>query len=153
MIDLGCGRGSWSMYAGEVVGPRGRVLGLDLHPGEADPREHPNVTLRAQDVLAWRPPPSLDARFDALLSDMMSNTTGSRDVDALSSAELAGRALELSRLLVRPGGSMLVKVFQGRYFEEFVDECRLDYDRVRAVKPPSSRGDSVETFVLALGRR
>ena len=111
----GCAPGSWSKYAGEQVKHKGYVLGLDLKPVT----EHfpPHVELRQGDIFAFQPPSTSDIdKFDVFLSDMAPATTGSKDHDAESSAELYERALDLSLKLLRPPGVLCMKIFQGRSF-------------------------------------
>lgn len=92
-------------------------------------------------------------RFDLVLSDMAPKTTGIPSADAARSAELALRALALAEAVLRPGGDLLVKVFQGARLPELRRAFAAAFERVSLEKPAASRSESVEIFLLARGLR
>ncbi len=154
VLDLGCAPGSWLLYAARRVGPAGRAVGLDRNPVE--------TSLPAQavalvgDVYAT-PPAELEAAaggpFDVVLSDMAPDTSGVAFADAARSVDLADRALEIAVALLAPGGSFLVKVFQGSDLEAYVTRVRASFRDVRLEKPAASRKQSREIYVLGRGAR
>jgi len=93
------------------------------------------------------------ARFDLVLSDMAPNTSGIPSADAARSAEMALRALVLAEAVLRPGGDLLVKVFQGARLPELRRAFAAVFERVSLEKPTASRSESVEIFLLARGLR
>ena len=152
VLDLGAFPGSWTVYAAQRVGPSGRVLGLDLT--EFRGALPPNAEIRTQDVLAE----DLDAqlggqRYDVVMSDMAPSTTGHRFTDQARSHELFMRALGLAEDLVVPGGSFVGKIFQGPEFEDARKAVARVFEEVKIVKPPASRTESIETFLVGLRRR
>ncbi|HEX9842068.1 MAG TPA: RlmE family RNA methyltransferase [bacterium] len=148
VLDLGCAPGSWLQYAAQRVGASGRVLGVDLQalsvplPPQARALEGDVFGDELQARLGEAGP------FDVILSDMAPRTSGIRSADAARSAQLVLRALELARALLRPGGTLLVKVFQGAQTAELRQAFAQCFARVRIVKPKASRAESVEVYLL-----
>ena len=156
VLDLGCHPGSWSLYAAEIVGPKGLVVGIDLQAGEPGQKSGAEIHRLCYDVQFPGLADILLARwpgFHTLLSDMAPATTGSRFADHQKSLALCRRALELAERLLHPGGSLYCKVFQGGDFPEFLAGCRPLFDELRVLKPQSSRRESREVFILGLGYR
>jgi len=153
VLDLGCRPGSWSMYAAKVVGRRGLVVGVDCQPGRriVVAGGAPIVIERA-DVMDETVIEVIGRhcrRFDVVLSDMAPRTTGNRWADQQHSLRLARRVFELATVLLRPGGNLYVKVFEGEDFRDFVQTVRARFRTTRIFKPKSSRKESREVFVLA----
>ncbi|MFI5400830.1 MAG: SAM-dependent methyltransferase [SAR324 cluster bacterium] len=163
VLDLGCAPGSWLQHAAERVGPKGRVVGVDLQPVELVLPEQ--VRVLQADALALAPDALLEAAgltgagpskfggFDVLLSDMAPKTTGIPAADAVRSAHLALGALAVAQALLRPGGNALVKVFQGARLDEVRKAFAAVFERVTLEKPAASRSESVEIFLLGRGKR
>jgi 23S rRNA (uridine2552-2'-O)-methyltransferase len=155
VLDLGCSPGSWLLYAAELTGKRGRVLGIDLKtirikiPSQAE-------TLTA-DILtidrAWIDKQELGNRFNVVLSDMAPATTGNKALDAARSFQLCQAALSIVEMVLKPGGSLICKIFQGEEFKEFSDTVRSRFKRHKIFKPRSSRKGSKEIFILGMGFR
>lgn len=152
VLDLGCAPGSWLQYAAGRVGPKGCVVGVDVQPVSIALPERVRVV--AGDVfdlpLAGLAPDG--QRFDLVLSDMAPKTTGVPSADADRSAELALRALAVADAVLKPGGDLLVKVFQGARLVEVRKAFAARFKRVSLEKPPASRSESVEIFLLARHR-
>lgn len=155
VLDLGCFPGSWSLYAAEVVGPKGIVVGVDLQ--QADEVARPGgapIHWLCQDIMApellvavrqFRP------AFRVLISDLAPKTTGSRWADAQQSLILVRHTLALAEELLLNKGHYLCKVFQSEDFPEFVSEMKKRFAMVKVQKPKSSRIESREVFVLGMG--
>ena len=153
VLDLGCSPGSWLLYAAELTGKRGRVLGIDLKairiklPSQAD-------TLTA-DILtidrAWFDKQKRGDRFNVVLSDMAPSTTGNKGLDAARSFQLCQAALSIAEMVLKPGGSFMCKIFQGEEFKEFSDIVRNRFKRHKIFKPRSSRKESKEIFIVGVG--
>ncbi|MFP4658505.1 MAG: RlmE family RNA methyltransferase [Desulfonatronovibrionaceae bacterium] len=152
IIDLGAAPGSWTMYAAERVGKKGRVLALDLNPLQvAVPG---NVIFFQEDIFSEDPEFLHRAKelapFDVFLSDMAPQTTGIKFTDQARSHRLAESAFELSLNWLRPGGHLVVKIFQGPDSQELARLMKLEFKRVKQFKPKSSRAESKEMFFLAM---
>ncbi|MGD9042126.1 MAG: RlmE family RNA methyltransferase [Desulfobacterales bacterium] len=153
VLDLGCSPGSWLLYAAELTGKRGKVLGLDLKPvtiqipSQAETLE---VDIRTIDQ-TWIEKQDLRNRFDVVLSDMAPATTGNKAIDAERSYQLCQAALDIARMTLRPGGSFICKIFQGQEFKRFSDSVRRRFKSSKIFKPQSSRKVSKEIFVVGLG--
>jgi 23S rRNA (uridine2552-2'-O)-methyltransferase len=149
VVDLGAAPGGWSQVAAAKLGARGRVIALDLLPMEplrnvtfleGDFREEAVVRALEQE-LAGRP-------IDLVLSDMSPNISGIALSDQARAMYLAELALEFAVKQLKPGGGLLVKVFQGSGFQEFLREMRSRFAQVVTRKPEASRGRSNELYLL-----
>lgn len=153
VVDLGAAPGGWSQVAVEKVGKRGKVFALDLLemlplPGvtfiQGDFSEE--ATLRKlSDNLS-------DCLIDLVISDMSPNIAGISVSDQAKSAYLAELALLFSREKLKPGGSFLVKFFQGSYFDHYLKVMRSSFKKVVIRKPKASRDRSSELYILGLGK-
>jgi len=153
VLDLGCAPGSWLLYAAGLVGPEGRVIGVDLKPVTV--RLPSNVRVLEADLLAPEGTltETLAAAFDVLLSDMAPATTGRKEVDAVRSMDLCRAALDLSRNVLRPGAAMVCKIFQGSDFKELTASVGKAFAAHKLFKPQSSRKASKEIYIIATGKR
>jgi 23S rRNA (uridine2552-2'-O)-methyltransferase len=154
VVDLGASPGGWSQLATRLVGGTGRVLALDILPMEplagvefieGDFRESA-VLDHLLTVLAGRV-------VDVVLSDMAPNTSGVKAVDQSSVMYLAELALDFACRRLRPGGSFLVKTFQGEGFDDFLRAVRTAFTTVAPRKPRASRARSAEQYLLARNYR
>ena len=149
VVDLGAAPGGWSQYVRERVGARGRVFALDVLPMDALPgvdfiqgdftEEAPLAALRA--ALAARP-------VDVVISDMAPNISGIDVADQAKAMYLAELALEFARAHLRPGGTLVLKVFQGAGFNELYREMRQAFGAVASRKPAASRDRSREIYLI-----
>jgi 23S rRNA (uridine2552-2'-O)-methyltransferase len=152
VLDLGCRPGSWLQYAAGVVGPRGALVGLDREPLELGLA---NVRVVVGDVfeVGLETLKGNLGGFDVVLSDMAPDTSGVRHLDQARSEALFERALEIAEAVSSPGGSFVGKLFQGPDMKRLVTRARSGWDQVHHVKPKGSRSDSIELYVVALGRK
>ena len=154
VIDLGAAPGGWSQYAARILAGRGRVIAVDILP---------MAGLTGVEVLQgdFSEQATLDrlvgllegARADLVLSDLAPNTMGIAEVDHARSMHLVDLAADFAAQALRPGGDLLLKVFQGREFQPLVARLRADFKTVKLRKPKASRGRSPEVYVLARGYR
>ncbi len=153
VVDLGAAPGGWTQVAVARVGARGRVVGIDIL--EMDPI--PGATLLHLDFLAASAPDAIKAALggaaDVVLSDMAAPATGHATTDHLRIVALAEAAYDFARSILAPGGSFIAKVFQGGTERELLQLLKRDFESVRHVKPPASRSESAEVYVVALGFR
>lgn len=150
VLDLGCSPGSWMQYSAIRVGPAGLVLGIDVNPPELEltpPLYFLSQDVESLDLAAVR---AVSPEFDVVLSDLAPKTTGVKEVDRQRSLDLAFRAWEYARQLLKPGGHFLMKVFQGPDTPALVKELEAAFATVRTVKPPGSRAASREIYLLGL---
>ncbi|MBN8616544.1 MAG: RlmE family RNA methyltransferase [Deltaproteobacteria bacterium] len=152
VLDLGAYPGSWTSYAAQVVGPRGKVLGLDLQ--EFKGTLPPHAEIRTGDVLSLELEKELGpASFDTVISDMAPDTTGHRFTDQARSFRLFMRALEIAVAVLPAGGNFVAKIFVGEDFHAAQQAVRAAFEETKVIKPPASRTESYETFVVGMRRR
>jgi 23S rRNA (uridine2552-2'-O)-methyltransferase len=151
VLDLGAAPGGWSQVA--VQRGAAIVVGLDLLP--VDPV--PGATIIQGDFME----PDMPARLrellggpaDLVLSDMAPNATGHNATDHLRIMALAEWALEFGLEMLEPGGAFVAKVFQGGSERQMLDRMKRHFAQVRHAKPPASRKESSELYVVATGYR
>ena len=152
VVDLGAAPGGWSQVAAARVGPSGRVVAVDTTA--IDPIE--GVVVLTLDACGPEAPAqirdALGGPADLVMSDMAAPTTGHAATDRLRVSALCETALDLAEPLLAPGGCFLAKLRQGGDSALQV-RLRHVFARVRNAKPPASRADSAETYVLATGYR
>jgi len=150
VIDLGAAPGAWSQYLARLVGGKGRVVAVDIlpMPGLAGVDIIQGDFTEAGTLAALLA--ALGGRkADAIVSDMAPNMSGNRAVDQPRAMYLAELTLDLARQALRPGGHLLIKLFQGEGFQEFVADIRPLFERVRLRKPAASRSGNRETYLVA----
>lgn len=154
VVDLGAAPGGWSQLARGVVGDRGAVVALDLLPMDPLPGVEFILGDFREDAVLSALREALDGRFaDLVLSDMAPNVTGVAAVDQPRSIYLCELALAFCREALKPGGGMVVKVFQGEGFEAYIEEVRVSFERVVSRKPHASRSKSREVYLVTRGFR
>ena len=161
VVDLGAAPGGWSEIATRRVGAGGRVVALDI----LDMKAIPGVEFLQLDFLDPSAPERLEAmlsgsgggkgrtKADVVLSDMAANATGHRRTDHLRIMALAEAAAEFARDVLARGGGFLCKVLQGGTEARLLAKLKRDFSSVKHVKPPASRTDSSELYLLAKGFR
>ncbi len=150
VIDLGSAPGGWCQMARKIVGKKGRVIGLDILPMDSLPEvefiqgdfreEGPLNELRK--LLGGKP-------VDLVISDMAPNVSGMTVVDQPRAMYLCELALAFAQEVLRPGGSMVVKVFHGEGFDQYVRDLRASFGKVVTRKPKASRPRSREVYLVA----
>jgi len=149
-LDLGAAPGAWSQYARRQVGRPGRVIATDILAMPAIPGvEFVQGDFRESEVFEQVLALCPERGADVVLSDMAPNLSGVDAIDHPRCAYLVELALELAGRVLKPDGCALIKVFQGAGFEELVRTARLQFAKVRLVKPQASRTRSPELYLLA----
>lgn len=152
VLDLGAAPGGWSQVAADLAGDKGLViasdiLAMDPVPGvtfiQGDFREE-EVFTAILAALAGRP-------VDLVISDMAPNMSGERSVDQPRAMYLAELALDMARRVLKPGGDLLVKVFQGEGSDAFRQEMKQSFRQLMVRKPEASRARSSEVYLLGRG--
>ena len=153
VVDLGAAPGGWSEVAARRIGSSGKVVALDI----LDMKPITGVEFVMLDFLDAAAPDRLKAvlggEADVVLSDMAANTTGHRQTDHLRIMALAEAAAQFGREVLAPDGSFLCKVLQGGAETALLAELKRDFAGVKHIKPPASRTDSAELYLLARGFR
>jgi len=152
VVDLGAAPGSWSEVAAQRVGEKGSVIALDILPMDS----LPGVTFIQGDFREEGPYNALlealgDSQVDLVMSDMAPNISGMKAVDQPRAMYLAELALELARKVLKPGGDLLVKAFNGEGIDAYKQELRKDFKTLIVRKPRASRPRSPEIYLLARG--
>ena len=153
VLDLGCSPGSWLQYASRKVGEEGEVLGVDLQPVNHSLPAHVKVLQADIFELSAKDLEMSGGMVDVILSDMAPKTTGIRATDAQRSYVLNQQVLLLAEELLRPQGMLLVKAFQGASLGKLRNAFRNSFAKVKLCKPKSSRAESVEIFLLGMGKK
>jgi 23S rRNA (uridine2552-2'-O)-methyltransferase len=155
VLDLGCSPGSWLLYAAELIGNRGEVLGIDQNAVTISLPAR--VKTFTADILTidgpWIENATLRNHFNVVLSDIAPATTGNKAVDSARSYRLCEAALNIAQMVLVPGGSFFCKIFQGDEFKRFSDSVRSRFKGHKIFKPQSSRKQSKEIFILGMGFR
>jgi 23S rRNA (uridine2552-2'-O)-methyltransferase len=153
VVDLGAAPGGWSEIAARRIGGHGRVIAIDI----LEMKPVAGVEFLQLDFLDETAPgrlkAMLDGKADVVLSDMAANATGHRQTDHLRIMALAEAAAHFAREVLSEGGSFLCKVLQGGTEAALLAALKRDFASVKHVKPPASRSDSAELYLLARGFR
>ena len=150
IVDLGVAPGGWSQVVRRRI-PNAKIVGIDLLP--TDPLE--GVTLLQMDFMDESAPDrlreALGAPADLVLSDMDANTVGHQQTDHLRTMALVEAGLLFATEVLRPGGAYVAKVLAGGADNQLVAEMKRHFATVKHAKPPASRKDSSEWYVIAQG--
>jgi 23S rRNA (uridine2552-2'-O)-methyltransferase len=154
VVDLGAAPGGWSQVVRRLVGHQGQVLAMDILPMEPIPE----VTFllgdfREATVLDQLRAALAGASVDLVLSDMAPNLSGVAAVDQARALYLCELALDLARQVLKPGGTLAVKAFQGEGFDAFFLLMREAFAQAHIRKPEASRRESREVYLVAKGFR
>jgi 23S rRNA (uridine2552-2'-O)-methyltransferase len=153
-VDLGSAPGSWSQLAAQLVQPSGRVIAVDLL--EMAPIPGVEFLLgdfsQPQTVAALRALAG-GAKIDLVMSDMAPNLSGTRAMDQPRSMALIEEALLFAEEVLKPGGDLLTKAFQGEGIDQFVKQLQARFGTVKRLKPKASRAESREIYLLARNYR
>ncbi|MGQ0620467.1 MAG: 23S rRNA (uridine(2552)-2'-O)-methyltransferase RlmE [Panacagrimonas sp.] len=150
VVDLGAAPGGWSQLARPLLGPRGRVIALDILPMDALPDVDIIIgDFREEAVLRELESRVGERAVDLVLSDMAPNVSGIDAADQAGQLYLCELALQFAVRQLKPGGNALMKVFQGEGSDAFLKSVRQAFDSVAIRKPKASRPRSREIYLLA----
>ncbi|HST27391.1 MAG TPA: 23S rRNA (uridine(2552)-2'-O)-methyltransferase RlmE [Rudaea sp.] len=154
VVDLGAAPGGWSQMVRERLGDKGRIVALDILPMQGIAGvEFIEGDFREDEVLKRLEATLNGAPVDLVLSDIAPNMSGVETSDQARVMHLAELAQEFAAVHLKPGGAFVVKLFQGRGFDEYVKNLRKAYERVSMRKPKASRARSPEVYALATGKK
>ncbi len=152
VVDLGSAPGGWLQVARQIVGEKGFVLGVDLK--EVKPLNYENVHVITGDIRKEETLRKIKAILprpaDVVISDISPNISGIWELDHARQIELTEFALKIALAVLRTGGNFFTKVFQGEFFNQFLDEVKRHFNRVEIFKPKASRKESAEIYILGL---
>lgn len=152
VVDLGAAPGGWLQVAAERVGG-GRVVGVDLQPiapVEGEMVETVRGDIRKQETVD-KVLYMIGGNADVILSDMSPNISGQYSMDHARSIELCEHAFEFAKKTLVPGGTMVLKVFEGDMMNEFLKGVKARFENVRMFGPKASRSSSSEIYIVAMG--
>lgn len=156
MLDLGCWPGGWLELAGRIVGPDGRVVGVDLAALDAPPAQPNTVALQgdlADPALAGTLLRELGAQADAVLCDAAPKLTGVRPTDRAREEALLEAVTALLPKVLRPGGSLVLKVLEGPEAQAVEKRIRARFESAKTLRPKATRKGSAERYLVAKGFR
>jgi 23S rRNA (uridine2552-2'-O)-methyltransferase len=150
VLDLGAAPGGWSEYASQILGDQVKIIAVDLLPIESIA----GVTFLQGDFTEQETLDRLlelagDQLFDLVLSDMAPNISGIRTSDQARTMALVALADEAAEKWLKPGGTLVVKIFQGEGIDDWIREIRTRFGKFKQVKPEASRPDSREMYAVA----
>ena len=152
IVDLGAAPGSWSEFISRKF-KNIKLVAIDLK--ELDKIE--NVTHIKGDftdeITQKKIEKNFDEKIDLVVSDMAVNTTGNKNVDSLVTGELSIEAMNFSLKILKKNGGFVSKIFMGSSFNEIVDSAKKNFKEFHVYKPPSSRKESKENFIICKNLR
>ena len=147
LIDLGSAPGSWSQYLSKNI-KNGKILSIDIK--KIDPIDNvfqikgDFTQISNQELIKNH----FNSKIDVVLSDMAENTTGNKNVDAISAGELCKKAMSFAKEILSKNGIFVSKIFMGSSFKEIISESKSIFKETRVYKPKSSKKDSKESFII-----
>jgi 23S rRNA (uridine2552-2'-O)-methyltransferase len=152
VVDLGAAPGGWTQYVTQKLQGKGLIVALDILPMDALPDVLSiEGDFREDEVLQKLINLIPERGLDLLLSDMAPNMSGTTAIDTPQSMYLVELAFDFAEKMLKPGGTMLIKVFHGSGFDDLVKQARTSFEKVVIRKPLASRSRSKETYLLAKG--
>jgi len=150
VVDLGAAPGGWLQASQKIVGNKGLLLGVDLKP--IQPLSFSNVHTLIGDITDPQTLGEirrlLPRSADVVISDVSPNVSGIWELDHARQIDLARHSLKIAVSILRPGGNLFVKVFQGDMLDEFLREVKAYFHFVKLIKPKASRTKSAEIYIL-----
>ena len=151
ILDIGAAPGSWSLYLYRKF--QARITAIDLQPLTIQP--NPKIEFIQGDAFSPEIINMIKEKplYDGIVSDAAPSTSGNKTIDGAASCELANGVIKLCRDVLKPGGFLIVKIFQCGDEKEQLDEIRANFQTARALKPKASRNESFEVFFIGTGYR
>ena len=147
VIDLGAAPGGWSQFVIEKY-KNCKLLSIDLKEIEPIGNSFQIIGDFNQESSKEKIINYFKEKIDLVMSDMAVNTTGNKNLDAVVTGELSLEALRFAKDQLKPNGSFVSKIFMGSTFNEIVGEAKLTFKETNIYKPPSSRKESKESFII-----
>lgn len=152
VIDLGAAPGGWSQFVIQKY-KKCKLLSIDLKEMEAIGNSYQiigdfNEKSSKEKIINY-----FNEKVDLVMSDMAVNTTGNKNLDSVVTGELCLEALRFAKDQLKPNGSFVSKIFMGSTFNEIIGEAKLTFKETNIYKPPSSRKESKESFIICKNLR
>ena len=147
VIDLGAAPGGWSQFVIQKY-KKCKLLSIDLKEMEPIGNSYQIVGDFNEEYLKKKIITYFNKKVDLVMSDMAVNTTGNKNLDSIVTGELCLEALRFAKDQLKPNGVFVSKIFMGSTFSEIVDEAKLNFKETNIYKPPSSRKESKESFII-----
>ena len=152
VVDFGAAPGGWLQVVSEIVGPRGRVVGVDLSPIHLKEKNIAAIRMDVHEAgVSAKVREALGGPADVILSDLSPSVSGVWELDQTRQVDLTLRVIELSRVLLKEDGSIFCKLFEGERSQEVRNELRRAFSSVRVLKPAASRTASSELYYFCEG--
>lgn len=153
VVDLGAAPGGWTQVALKKVGDKGQVVAIDLQEIEPIPGAHIIHGDFMEEEMIQNLLSTLSSKADVVLSDMAAPASGMTDVDHIRIMTLVEMVFDFCFLALKPKGSMVAKVLRGGTEAKLLQQLKKCFTKVVHFKPPSSRADSAEMYLVAIGFR
>ena len=147
VIDLGAAPGGWSQFVIQKY-KNCKLLSIDLKEMEPIGNSYQIVGDFNEEHSKEKIITYFNEKVDLVMSDMAVNTTGNKNLDSVVTGELCLEALRFAKDQLKPNGSFVSKIFMGSTFNEIVGEAKLTFKETNIYKPPSSRKESKESFII-----
>jgi len=151
-IDLGAAPGGWSQYAVKKI-KSGKILSIDLKKMDKIDKTVQIIGDFTEISSQEKIKNYFKSKVDVVVSDMAVNTTGNKNVDSISTGELCKEAMFFSKGILKKNGKFVSKIFMGSTFNEIIVSSKSIFKEVKVYKPPSSRKDSKESFIICKNLR
>ena len=151
-VDLGAAPGGWSQYAAKNI-KNGKILSIDLKKMEKIDNTIQIIDDFTESSCKEKIRSYFKSKVDVIVSDMALNTTGNKNVDSIATGELCKEAIFFTKELLNKNGKFVSKIFMGSTFNEIIKVSKLIFKETRVYKPPSSRKDSKESFIICKNLR
>jgi len=152
VVDLGCAPGGWIQIALSEVGPTGKVIGIDIK--KIEPLTEAFIiqgSIEEEDIINSILKSS-NSKVDVVLSDLSPNVSGNWELDHARQIDLTRTALQLSNKILKKGGKVVLKVFQGDMLNELIGELKKEFKKVIRTKPNASRQVSSEIYLICIDK-
>jgi len=147
VVDLGAAPGSWSQYVSRNF-KNTKIVSIDIKEMEEIENTHQIIGDFTEEFQQKKIINYLSSKIDLVISDMAVNTTGNKKIDSIVTGELSIEALNFSTNTLKKQGSFVSKIFMGSSFNEIVQNAKINFKEVHIFKPPASRKDSKESFII-----
>jgi 23S rRNA (uridine2552-2'-O)-methyltransferase len=152
ILDLGCAPGGWLVILARAVGPKGRVVGVDLaHCANPPPPAVAIVGDITDPATGERAIAALGGPADLVTSDLAPKLSGITARDEAQSEQLLSAARNFASRALKPGGAMVAKVFMGGDFKQMIEQFKRDFEQVEVTRTAATRPGSAELYVVARG--
>lgn len=151
VLDIGCAPGGWLQVASQKVGPKGLVIGVDIK--QIKPLPNKNIKFIKGDILQNETIEKIlkeaKGKFDTIISDASPNISGIWELDHARQMQLSEKILEQCPKLLKPGGNLFLKAFQGNLLNQFTENLKTKFQTVKYFKPKASKPKSSEIYIIA----